>query len=68
MASEAGLNALISKLRKTLGPGVIDGRSNLRLRLGDDCRVDVEAATQGLHRAESQSPSASPNTPGVRRW
>ncbi len=31
-ASEAGLNALISKLRKVLGPGVIDGRSSLRLR------------------------------------
>jgi DNA-binding SARP family transcriptional activator len=53
-ASEAGLNALISKLRKILGPGIIDGRSNLRLRLGEDCTVDVEAATEAVHRAESR--------------
>jgi DNA-binding SARP family transcriptional activator len=53
-ASEAGLNALISKLRKILGPGVIDGRSSLCLRLGDDARVDVEVAVEALHRAESQ--------------
>jgi DNA-binding SARP family transcriptional activator len=52
-ASEAGLNALISKLRKALGPGVIDGRSSLRLRLGEDCRVDIEAARKAVHRAES---------------
>ena len=53
-ASEAGLNALISKLRKVLGPEVIDGRSSLRLRLGEDCPVDVEAATEAVHRAESR--------------
>ena len=53
-ATEAGLNALISKLRKILGPGVIDGRASLRLRLGDDSRVDVGAATEAVHRAESQ--------------
>jgi DNA-binding SARP family transcriptional activator len=53
-ASEAGLNSLISKLRKVLGPGVIDGRSSLRLRLGEDCPVDVEAARKAVHRAESR--------------
>jgi DNA-binding SARP family transcriptional activator len=52
-ASEAGLNALISKMRKALGPGVIDGRSSLRLRLGQNCQVDVETATEAVHRAES---------------
>jgi DNA-binding SARP family transcriptional activator len=52
--SQAGLNALISKLRKVLGPGVIDGRSSLRLRLGDNCPVDVEAAAEAVHRAESR--------------
>lgn len=45
---------MISKLRKVLGPGVIDGRSSLRLRLGEDCPVDVEAATEAVHRAESR--------------
>ena len=54
-ASEAGLNSLISKLRKVLGPGVIDGRSSLRLRLGEDCPVDVEAARKAVHRAESRA-------------
>jgi SARP family transcriptional regulator, regulator of embCAB operon len=53
-AIETGLNALISKLRKVLGPGAIDGRSSLRLRLGGDVRVDVEAAAKAAHRAESQ--------------
>jgi hypothetical protein len=34
MAAETGLNALISKLPKILGPGVIDGRPAVRLMLG----------------------------------
>jgi SARP family transcriptional regulator, regulator of embCAB operon len=55
LAAEAGLNALISKLRKILGPGVIDGRASLRLRLGEDAQVDVEVAAQAVHRAESQA-------------
>jgi SARP family transcriptional regulator, regulator of embCAB operon len=53
-ASKTGLNPLISKLRKVFGPGVIDGRSSVRLRLGLDARVDVEAATKSVHEAESQ--------------
>lgn len=52
-AAETGLNALISKLRKLFGPGVIEGRAALRLQLGEDARVDVEAATEAVHRAES---------------
>jgi SARP family transcriptional regulator, regulator of embCAB operon len=53
-ATETGLNALISKLRKILGPGVIDGRSSVRLRLTSQALVDVEAATKAVHEAESQ--------------
>jgi SARP family transcriptional regulator, regulator of embCAB operon len=53
-AADAGLNALISKLRKLLGPGAIDGRTALRLMLGEDAQVDVEAAVSAAHRAESQ--------------
>jgi DNA-binding SARP family transcriptional activator len=53
-ASETGLNALISKLRKILGPEIIEGRASLRLRLAEDARVDVEVAVQAVHRAESQ--------------
>ncbi len=53
-AAETGLNALISKLRKILGAGVIDGRAAVRLQIGEDVRVDVETATEAAHRAESQ--------------
>jgi SARP family transcriptional regulator, regulator of embCAB operon len=53
-ASDAGLNALISKLRKVLGPEVVHGRTSVRLRLGDDLWVDVEAAQRAVHRAESR--------------
>ena len=53
-AAETGLNALISKLRKILGPGVIDGRAALHLELGEGAWVDVEVAAEAAHRAESQ--------------
>jgi SARP family transcriptional regulator, regulator of embCAB operon len=53
-AADAGLNALISKLRKTLGAGIVEGRTSLRLHLDDNARVDVEVAAEAVHRAESQ--------------
>jgi DNA-binding SARP family transcriptional activator len=49
---EAGLNPLLSKLRRTLGNDALDGRSLLRLRL-PDAWVDFEAALEAIHRAES---------------
>ena len=52
--AERGLNPLISKLRRSLAPASLEGRSSLRLRLPDDAWVDVEAAEQGAHRAESR--------------
>jgi DNA-binding SARP family transcriptional activator len=53
-AAETGLNPLVSKLRKLLGPGVLEGRTSLRLQLGNDDRVDLEVAAEAVHRAESQ--------------
>jgi SARP family transcriptional regulator, regulator of embCAB operon len=53
-AAEAGLNALVSKLRKVLGLGVLDGRSSLRLHLDGEVWIDVEAAAEAVHRAESR--------------
>ena len=53
-AADVGLNALVSKLRKALGAELLDGRSSLRLQLGPTDRVDVEVATEALHRAESR--------------
>ena len=51
-AAETGLNPLLSKLRRTLGPDAVDGRSLLRLQL-PEAWVDLEAALDAVHRAES---------------
>lgn len=51
-APDAALNVLLSKSRRALGPGVIEGRAQLRLRV-PDALVDWERATAGIHRAES---------------
>jgi SARP family transcriptional regulator, regulator of embCAB operon len=51
--SEGSLSALLSKLRRVLGEGRLDGRSELRLVLPEGAWVDLEAAAEGLHRAES---------------
>lgn len=51
-AVDAALNALISKLRRALGPDVLEGRTSLRLRL-ESAWVDLDAATEAIHRAES---------------
>lgn len=53
-AAQAGLNSLISKLRRIFGPGVIEGRSALRLHLEPGALVDIEVAVAAAHRAESR--------------
>lgn len=52
VAVDARLNPLLSKLRRVLGNGTIEGRSTLRLCL-TDAWVDLEAAAEAIHRAES---------------
>jgi SARP family transcriptional regulator, regulator of embCAB operon len=47
------LAALLSKLRATLGDGVLQGRTELTLALPPDGDVDVERAVTAAHRAES---------------
>jgi DNA-binding SARP family transcriptional activator len=51
--ADAGLSPLLSRLRRVLGAERLEGRSALRLRLPADAWIDLEAATDGLHRAES---------------
>jgi DNA-binding SARP family transcriptional activator len=51
-AVDARLNPLLSKLRRVFGTDAVDGRSALRLYLGD-AWVDLEAALDAIHRAES---------------
>ena len=46
------LNPLLSKLRRVLGADSVDGRSTIRLCLAD-AWVDLEAAGEAIHRAES---------------
>ncbi len=53
-AAETGVSSLVSKLRKILGPGAVDGRSSLSLKLGNNDSVDVEIAAEAVHRGESQ--------------
>ena len=50
-AVDARLNPLLSKLRRVFGADSLDGRSALRLCL--DAWVDLEAAAEAIHRAES---------------
>jgi DNA-binding SARP family transcriptional activator len=52
MAVDARLNPLLSKLRRVFGADSVDGRSAVRLCLAD-AWVDLEAAAEAIHRAES---------------
>jgi SARP family transcriptional regulator, regulator of embCAB operon len=47
------LSSLLSRLRRALGAGVLEGRGELRLLLPDDAWIDIEAADDALHRAQS---------------
>jgi hypothetical protein len=49
-AVESSLGALLSKLRKALGPVPMDGT---RIILPPDAWIDLEAAREAIHRAES---------------
>jgi class 3 adenylate cyclase len=52
-APETALSALLTKLRRALGSSALEGKSEVRLALPDDAWVDLEAASEGLHRTES---------------
>ena len=49
---DARLNPVLSKLRRVFGANAVQGRSTLRLCL-PDAWVDLEAAAEAIHRAES---------------
>ncbi|MEJ7931845.1 BTAD domain-containing putative transcriptional regulator [Ramlibacter sp. AN1015] len=52
-ASDSALSALLAKLRRALAPATIEGRHELRLQLPTGSWIDLEAAREALHRAES---------------
>lgn len=52
-AAQSALSALLSKVRRALPGGWLDGRNEPRLELPPGTLIDVEAAREALHRAES---------------
>lgn len=52
-AADATLRSLLSRLRKVLGSDAVTADETPRLLLPEDAFVDLEAAREGLHRAES---------------
>ena len=55
-AYESLLAPPLSRLRKALGPGVLDGRSELQLNLPEDAWIDWEVAPARLRRAREAAP------------
>jgi DNA-binding SARP family transcriptional activator len=51
-AADSALSALLSKLRRALGDGVLTGRGELRLHI-EDVRVDIEASAAAILQAEA---------------
>ena len=51
-ASDTALSALLTKLRSAIG-GAVAGKPDVRLVLSGGAWIDIEAATEGLHRAVS---------------
>jgi SARP family transcriptional regulator, regulator of embCAB operon len=50
---ETALSAILSKMRKMIAPLELEGRGSLRLVMPATTWVDIDAATEALHRAES---------------
>jgi DNA-binding SARP family transcriptional activator len=52
-AASSALSVLLSKLRAAIGPHILSGRSELRLVLPPNTRIDVEDALAAVHEAQS---------------
>jgi DNA-binding SARP family transcriptional activator len=63
-AAAGTLRALLSRLRRVLGPDAVTGGEEPRLALDAGAFVDLEAARAGLHRAEA----AVARGDGVAAW
>jgi SARP family transcriptional regulator, regulator of embCAB operon len=53
VGADASLSALLSRLRAVLGGEVLSGRGEVQMRLPADAWIDLEAAEEAIHRAES---------------
>ena len=56
---ESALSAILSKLRRAIEPARLEGRSALALALPDDTWIDMDAASEALHRAEASAAQGS---------
>src|SRR4051794_24592050 len=65
-AADSALSALLSKLRRALGEGVVHGRGELRLRLPGDVHVDIEDAAAAILEAEAALEAGDPSLAAVR--
>jgi DNA-binding SARP family transcriptional activator len=52
-AVDSAISALLSKLRRIVGSERLEGRSRLQLLLPEHSWIDLEAAADALHRAET---------------
>jgi SARP family transcriptional regulator, regulator of embCAB operon len=52
-AAPPALTVLVSKVRAALGPELLSGRTELRLNLPPDARIDVEDCLAAIHEAQS---------------
>jgi DNA-binding SARP family transcriptional activator len=59
-APEAGLSTVLARARRALGDGVVQGRAELRLVLGEDTDVDVERAEAAAEAAERALAAGDP--------
>jgi DNA-binding SARP family transcriptional activator len=57
---EAALRVLLSRIRRALGEGVIQGRNPLVVNLPEGSWIDVEAAEDAVHRAQSAFAAGKP--------
>jgi SARP family transcriptional regulator, regulator of embCAB operon len=58
-ACDSVLSGVLSRLRHTLGPDTIHGRSEISFALPPDAWIDLEAAREAIHRAECAVESAA---------
>lgn len=51
--AESALSTVLSRLRRAIGMDALEGRGDVRLVLPSDAWIDLEAAEEAIHRAES---------------
>ena len=51
--AEGALSTVLSRLRRAIGLDALEGRGDIRLVLPTDAWIDLEAAEEAIHRAES---------------